>query len=64
MSLERGLNLFVYAKREATYKHCFWTTILSAVFRMNEHNGNYCSVVFSKLEIIKTAADLLVVAWK
>lgn len=32
------------------------------MFRMNEHHGNYFTVVFSKLDIIRTQADLLVVA--
>lgn len=56
--------MLVYANREAMYKNCFRKIILAAMFKMNEHNGNYFSVVFSMLEVIGMCTNLLVVAWK
>ena len=52
--LEMNLSLLVFTNREAMYKHYHRKIILAAMSKMNEHNGNYFSAVFSKVEIIKT----------
>lgn len=58
--LKTNLSLLIYANKEA--KYYIRKIILATMSRMNEHNRNYVSVVFSKLEKIRTWDDLLVVA--